>query len=417
MPKRALPLLALLVSIAGLSVVLALADAAGDEASRRAVVPGLSGGAGGGFATSTATSVATPAASATATSPSLPLPAPGQTPTPSPTNTVPGGPGMGPSPTATTQPTNTPTPSPTAPAPTTTASPTPTVATPSTLPVVGGCQVFPADNPWNTDISNALIDSNSAAYIAAITNLGGNQFLHPDFGSYTGYGVPFVVVPANQPLVPITFTAYGDESDPGPYPVPLNAPVEGGAGSNGDRHVLVVRQGECVLYEMYRAFQVGGGWEADSGAVWDLGSNALRPEGWTSADAAGLPILPGLVRWDEAEAGAINHAIRVTFSSTRRAYIHPATHWASNNNNPNLPPMGLRLRLKASYDTSGFTGHARVILEAMKRYGIIVADNGSNWFFTGASDSRWDDDDLNQLKDVPGSAFEVVDTGEPIVTP
>jgi hypothetical protein len=288
----------------------------------------------------------------------------------------------------------------------------------SNLPVVGGCQVFPASNPWNTDISNAPLDANSAGYMAAIAALGGNEKLHPDFGSYTGYGIPYVVVPANQALVPITFTAYGDESDPGPYPVPLGAPVEGGEDSDGDRHVLVVRQGECMLYELYRAFQVGGGgWEADSGAIFDLGSNALRPEGWTSADAAGLPILPGLVRYDEAEAGAINHAIRVTFSSTQRAYIHPATHWASSNTNPNLPPMGLRLRLKAHYDISGFTGHARVILEAMKRYGLIVADNGSNWFFTGASDARWDDDDLDQLKDVPGSAFEVVDTGEPVVTP
>jgi hypothetical protein len=181
--------------------------------------------------------------------------------------------------------------------------------------------------------------------------------------------------------------------------------------------VLVVQQGACILYELYRAFPAGNGWEADSGAKWDLGSNALRPEGWTSADAAGLPILPGLVRYDEAESGAINHAIRVTFSSTQRAYIHPATHWASSETDPALPPMGLRLRLKAGYDISGFSGHARVILEAMKRYGLIVADNGSNWFFTGASDPRWDDDDLNQLKDVPGSAFEVVDTGEPVVTP
>lgn len=285
------------------------------------------------------------------------------------------------------------------------------------VPVIGGCQVFPADNPWNTDISGAPVDPNSGAYLARIAALGGNQFLHADFGSFTGYGIPFVVVPPEQPLAPITFTAYGDESDPGPYPVPLDAPVEGGDDSDGDRHVLVLRQGECVLYELYRAFQVGEGWEADSGAVWDLGSNALRPEGWTSADAAGLPILPGLVRYEEAAAGAINHAIRVTFSSTQRAYIHPATHQAGGDTDPDLPPMGLRLRLKVDYDISGFSGHARVILEAMKRYGIIVADNGSNWFFTGASDARWDDDDLDQLKDVPGSAFEVVATGQPVVRP
>jgi hypothetical protein len=298
-----------------------------------------------------------------------------------------------------------------------TPEPTPATPSPASAPTVGGCQVFPADNPWNTNISQMPVDPNSDAYIARIASLGGNQFLHPDFGSFAGYGIPFVVVPESQPFVPITFTAYGDESDPGPYPVPLDAPIEGGPDSDGDRHVLVLQQDACILYELYRAFQVDDGWEADSGATWDLSSNALRPEGWTSADAAGLPILPGLVRYDEAESGAINHAIRVTFSTTQRAYIHPATHWASSDTDPDLPPMGLRLRLKAGYDISGFSGHARVILEAMKRYGLIVADNGSNWFFTGASDSRWDDDDLNQIKEVPGSAFEVVDTGEPVVKP
>jgi hypothetical protein len=298
-----------------------------------------------------------------------------------------------------------------------TPAPTPTTAPAANVPTIGGCQLFPADNPWNTDISSAPLDPNSDAYIARIASLGGNQALHPDFGSFSGYGIPFIVVPESQPFVTITFTAYGDESDPGPYPVPLDAPIEGGPDSDGDRHVLVLQQGDCILYELYRAFPAGDGWEADSGATWDLSSNALRPEGWTSADAAGLPILPGLVRYDEAEAGAIHHAIRVTFSTTQRAYIHPATHWASSETDPDLPPMGLRLRLKAGYDISGFGGHARVILEAMKRYGLIVADNGSNWFFTGASDSRWDDDDLDQLKDVPGSAFEVVDTGEPVVRP
>ncbi|MCA9855562.1 MAG: hypothetical protein KC482_18575 [Dehalococcoidia bacterium] len=294
---------------------------------------------------------------------------------------------------------------------------TPTTVVQANAPIVGGCQVFPSDNPWNTDVSTLPLDPNSGGYMAAIADLGGNQKLHPDFGSFSGYGIPFVVVPQSQPGVPITFTAYGDESDPGPYPVPLDAPVEGGPDSDGDRHVLVLQEETCKLYELYRAFPVGAGWEADSGAVFDLGSNALRPDGWTSADAAGLPILPGLVRYEEAQSGSINHAIRVTFSSTQKAYIHPATHWASNDTNPNLPPMGLRLRLKASFETSGYTGHARVILEAMKRYGVIVADNGSNWFFTGASDPRWDDDNLDQLKEVPGSAFEVVDTGEDVVGP
>ena len=295
-------------------------------------------------------------------------------------------------------------------APTATATPTqPPVG--GTSPMIAGCPVFPANNAWNTDISNFPVDGKSANYLGGIAGLGGNQKLHADFGSNPTYGIPYVVVPASQPTVPITFTAYGDESDPGPYPVPSNAPVEGGANSTGDRHVLVLQQGACKLYEMYRAFPAGAGWNADSGAVFDLNSNALRPEGWTSADAAGLPILPGLVRYDELKSGQINHALRFTVASTQRAYIHPAVHWASSSTNPNLPPMGLRLRLKASFDTSPYTGDTRVILEALKKYGMIVADNGSNWFISGATDSRWNDTDLNQLKLVPGSAFEVVTTG------
>lgn len=295
-------------------------------------------------------------------------------------------------------------------APTATATPTqPPVG--GTSPMIAGCPVFPANNAWNTDVSNFPVDGNSANYLGGIAGLGGNQKLHADFGSDPTYGIPYVVVPASQPTVPITFTAYGDESDPGPYPVPSNAPVEGGVNSTGDRHVLVLQQGACKLYEMYRAFPAGAGWNADSGAVFDLNSNALRPEGWTSADAAGLPILPGLVRYDELKSGQINHALRFTVASTQRAYIHPAVHWASSSTNPNLPPMGLRLRLKASFDTSPYTGDTRVILEALKKYGMIVADNGSNWFISGATDSRWNDTDLNQLKLVPGSAFEVVTTG------
>ena len=387
MRQHALPIIVLATAIAGFSVALALAGAAGNEGGHRAVVPGLSGGAGFAAVTATMTEGPSPASTGTAIA----------TPFGSPTATV--------SPTLTTP-----------------ESEPSVVATPTTVvqanaPIVGGCQVFPSDNPWNTDVSILPLDPNSGGYMAAIADLGGNQKLHPDFGSFSGYGIPFVVVPQSQPGVPITFTAYGDESDPGPYPVPLDAPVEGGPDSDGDRHVLVLQEETCKLYELYRAFPVGAGWEADSGAVFDLGSNALRPDGWTSADAAGLPILPGLVRYEEAQSGSINHAIRVTFSSTQRAYIHPATHWASNDTNPNLPPMGLHLRLKASFETSGYTGHARVILEAMKRYGVIVADNGSNWFFTGASDPRWDDDNLDQLKEVPGSAFEVVDTGEDVVGP
>ena len=299
------------------------------------------------------------------------------------------------------------------------ATATPTATTPPgsvTAPSIGGCQVFPQSNAWNQDISQYPVHPNSANFISGVAALGGNQKLHPDFGSNPAYGIPYVVVPGTQPLVPITFTAYGDESDPGPYPIPNNAPVEGGANATGDRHVLVLQQGTCKLHEMYRSFFNGTGWNADSGAVWNLSTGALRPAGWTSADAAGLPILPGLVRYDEVKSGKITHALRFTVSRTQRGYILPATHWASSYTDPNLLPMGARLRLKASFDTSGYTGDARVILEALKKYGMIVADNGSNWFISGATDTRWNDTDLGQLKTVPGSAFEVVDTG-PIVKP
>ncbi len=274
-------------------------------------------------------------------------------------------------------------------------------------PTIGDCPIFPADNAWNTDISDYPVDARSDAYIASI-NADGDEYLHADFGADPDYGIPYVVVDADQPFVPIRFTDYGDESDPGPYPIPLDAPIEAG----GDAHVLVVDTDNCTLYELYNAEQHGRGWDAASGAVFDLSSNDLRPEGWTSADAAGLPILPGLVRYDEVEAGAINHALRFTVSESQRAYLHPATHFASSDDDPELPPMGLRLRLRADYDLSGVTGQARVMLEALKTYGMIVADNGTSWFITGATDSRWDDDDLNQLKSVPGNAFEVVDTGE-----
>ncbi len=281
---------------------------------------------------------------------------------------------------------------------------------PPTGPSIDGCPVLPADNPWNTDVSVLPVHPNSNAYISAIQAFGSDN-LHPDFGGGGEYGIPYIIVSGSQPRVPINFTAYGDESDPGPYPIPLNAPIEGGAGSGGDRHVLAVDRDACMLYEMYRAFPGAGAWEAEAGAVWNLQSNALRPAGWTSADAAGLPILPGLVRYDEVAAGAVQHAIRVTFSRTQRGYVLPATHAASSYTNPNYPPMGLRLRLRADFDVSGYQGEARVILEGLKRYGMIVADNGSNWYLTGAADPRWDDNDLHQLSSVPGTAFEVVDTG------
>ncbi|HEY4691375.1 MAG TPA: hypothetical protein VIK33_18855 [Anaerolineae bacterium] len=288
-------------------------------------------------------------------------------------------------------------------------------------PTIAGCQVFPPDNPWNTDISGYPIHSNSTNFINSISTAGGNTnyFLHADFGSYIYYGIPYTVVASTQPSVPITFhpDGYPGESDPGPYPIPPGAPIEGGPDSTGDRHVLVLEKDNCILYELYNARYVGPGWEVWSSAKFDLKSNALRPEGWTSADAAGLPILPGLVRYDEVAAGAIKHAVRFTVKRSQRGYIHPATHFASDDANSNYPPMGLRLRLKAGYDISGFIGQARVILEALKKYGMIVADNGTSWYITGASDSRWNDEDLDQLKTVPGSAFEVVYTGEILTGP
>jgi hypothetical protein len=269
------------------------------------------------------------------------------------------------------------------------------------------CPLFPASNPLNRDISHAPVDPNSARYIASI---GADLHLHADFGSNPSYGIPYAVVGPRQPKVPIRFTAYGEQSDSGPYPVPPGAPVEG-AGEEGDRHVLVLQKGSCRLYELYSARRAGAGWEAGSGAVFDLRSNRLRPEGWTSADAAGLPILPLLARYPEVRAGRIAHALRVTVARTQRGYVHPATHFASDSPDPSLPPMGLRLRLKASFDLAPYHGEALVVLRALKRYGLIVADNGSSWYITGAPAPRWNDEDLNQLKRVPGSAFEAVGTG------
>jgi hypothetical protein len=287
---------------------------------------------------------------------------------------------------------------------------------------LGSCPVFPVpgtdpsspslptEAAWNQDVSRAPVARNSAATIAYIDSHGGN-LLHPDFGSPSAYGFPYAVVGPGQPQLPINYTAYGDESDPGPFPIPGGALVEGGNDSKGDRHVLVIDRSSCTLYELYRAFLKGGAgahWNADSGARWDLRSGARRPDSWTSADAAGLPIFPGLVRYDEVAAGRLEHAIRVTFDNTRNAWVHPASHCAGDTSNPNAPAMGTRLRLKASYGLGRFSGGAKVIAEAMKRYGLIVADNGSNWYFSGSSDRRWDDENLDQLKRIPGSAFQVV---------
>ncbi|MCC7366657.1 MAG: hypothetical protein IT303_20030 [Dehalococcoidia bacterium] len=366
------------VTCAGTELAVTRVDATTISAACKGATATATSSGGRRGRTATATKTATPTATKTST------PTPTKTATPTPTKTA----------TAT---------------PTKTATPTATVPGGAYTTMLAGCPVFPANNAWNTDISGYPVHANSANYIAAIN--AGRTKLHPDFGENPAYGIPYVVVPESQPLVPITFTAYGDESDPGPYPVPPTAPVEGGASATGDRHVLVLQQGTCKLYELYRAFKTPTGWSGDSGAVFDLRSNALRPAGWTSADAAGLPILPGLVRYDEVAAGEITHALRFTVSKTQRGYIAPATHFASSSTNPNYAPMGLRLRLRADFDTSGYTGQTRVILEALKVYGMIVADNGSDWFISGATDPRWDDDDLAQLKTVPGSAFEVVDTG------
>jgi hypothetical protein len=276
---------------------------------------------------------------------------------------------------------------------------------------VAGQQVFPPDNPWNTDISHFPADPHSDTLIASI---GLTTGLHPDFGTlYNGApnGIPYVIVPGTQPLVSVIFTEYGDESDPGPYPIPPDAPVEGGLGSNGDRHLLVIDRDHGRLYELYHAYpNPDGSWNAGSGAIFDLNANALRPDGWTSADAAGLPIFPGLVRYDEvALQGVISHALRFTVQRTRRAYIYPARHYASNSTDPALPPMGMRVRLKAGFDISGFTAHMQAILRALQTYGMFVADNGSNWYVSGAPDPRWDDDELvSGFRSVRGSDFEVV---------
>ncbi len=275
-------------------------------------------------------------------------------------------------------------------------------------PTIGGCPIFPNDNPWNTDVSNYPVDT-AHGYIGSL----GSMTLWPDFGGGGQYGIPYVSVPFTQPLVPVTFEV-ADESDPGPYPIPPDAPVENG----GDRHVLTLRQGDCKLFELFAAERSGNGWSAYSGAVWDLRSNALRPERWTSADAAGLPMLPGLARRDEADSGVIRHALRITVPVTQKAYIHPATHWASDNTDTNQPPMGLRVRLKASYDISGLRGHARAVAQALKTYGALVADNAgsSRVYVGGAVDPGWDDEALNGIKTIPASALEAVQTG-PVVRP
>jgi hypothetical protein len=295
--------------------------------------------------------------------------------------------------------------------PTATTTPKPALGVGASL---RGRRPFPASDPWNRRVDAAPVDPRSSALIASI---GTGGHLHPDFGAdWDGgpFGIPYVVVSGSQARVPVSFE-YADESDRGPYPVPRGAPVEGGAGADGDRHVIVVDRDHWKLYELFSAFPRGSGWRAGSGAVFDLTRGTTRPAGWTSADAAGLPVFPGLVRYDEVAAGRIEHALRFTVPRSRQGYVAPARHAASELTDPNLPPMGMRVRLKASYDISRHPPQARVVLRALQRYGMIVADNGSAWYLSGAPDARWDDDDLGTLKRVPGSAFEVVRMG-PVTT-
>ncbi len=277
---------------------------------------------------------------------------------------------------------------------------------------LGGFRPFPNDNAWNLDVSNVAVDPNSSGII---NNFVGSVGLHPDFGAgeYQGsnMGIPYTVVDGTQALATINFTAYGDESDPGPMPVPANAAIEGDPNpGSGDRHVLVLDKDNCFLYELYSSHPgSNGSWDAGSAAVWDLLASEQRPWGWTSADAAGLPIFPGLVRFDEVAAGEIKHALRFTLPQTSNSVVLPATHFAGSSNG--APPMGTRMRLKSSFDTSSFPASVKVILAAMKKYGLILADNGSSMYISGAPDSRWSNDDLHTLGQVPSSAFDVLQLG------
>jgi hypothetical protein len=275
------------------------------------------------------------------------------------------------------------------------------------LPGAPRCTIFPKTNAWNKRVDTLPVSANSDAIIRSI---GLDVGLHPDFGSglYNGgrIGIPFDVVSKRTARSRVTFD-YADESDKARYPIPRGVHIESGS----DRHALLVDSDTCTLYELYALTHTTHGWHAGSGAIWSLGSNRLRPAGWTSADAAGLPIFPGLARYDEVARGVIDHALRFTVERTRRAYITPARHYASSLTDPDLPPMGLRVRLKASFDLSGFPKQARVVLTALKRYGMLVADNGSSWYVTGAPDPRWNNDDLHTLSRVKGSDFEVVQTG------
>lgn len=349
------------------------------------------------------TSTTSPAATTQPVEPtttSAPLPVPTN---PSSTAAVPSSLAIKPVPTTRRPPVQAPTPGPPSPA--------------GSGPVIAGCPVFPADNAWNTDISSLPADSHSSAWIA---NSGGpTRLIHPDFGdsgTSIPYGIPFVVTNSSHPKVSITF-GYADESDPGPYPFGPDTPIEGGAGSGGDQHAIMLDSSTCTLYELYNANYTAQGSTAGSGAIWNLRSDALRPSGWTSADAAGLPILPGLLRQDEVSAGHVGHAIRMTVQTTDKSFIWPARHQAGSITDSNYPPMGARFRLKASVDISRFSRNSQVVLTAMKHYGLIVADNGSNWYFQGAAQPGWDNTMLDELKSIPAGDFEAVNTSSLIIDP
>jgi hypothetical protein len=293
-----------------------------------------------------------------------------------------------------------------------------TVAVAGTSPPGASCPVFPADNVWNTDISQLPVNANSNAWLGSMN--AGSTNLHPDFGSSgdpsAPYGIPYAVVTDAHPKVPVTFQ-FADESDKGPYPFGPETPIEGGANATGDRHAIMVDSTSCTLYELYDARYATTGSTAGSGAIWNLTSDALRPAGWTSADAAGLPIFAGLLRPDEVAAGVITHAIRFTAVHTDTSYIWPARHQAGARSDPTLPPMGARFRLKASVDTSSYSPATQAVLRAMQHYGLILADNGSNWFFQGSASNDWDPTTIAQLKTIPASAFEAVDESSLMVSP
>jgi hypothetical protein len=285
-------------------------------------------------------------------------------------------------------------------------------------PTIGAaCTVFPADNIWNTPIDQLPVSPNSSTYVNTI---GATTGVHADFGSglWDGgpIGIPFITVPGTQTKYPVSFD-YADESDPGPYAVPLNAPIEGGSASTGDRHAISIDVDHCILYELYAAFPQAASWQAGSGAIYNLLSNNLRVATWTSADAAGLPIFPGLVRYDEIAAGEIRHALRFTVPQTQKAYVWPARHYASSLTGAQYPPMGVRFRLRADFDISSFSPANQIILKALKKYGMMIADNGSSWYLSGAPDSRWNNDELHDLGRIHGSDFQVVDVSGLMISP